>query len=82
MFAALLPTMFIQFTTLHYQKRDLVPDAPFLSSSAMVNLKFNLTQSIDYRVLGGKLPHKIVNLMFTITSENNKLTVLWGESTF
>ena len=29
-------------------------------------------------VLESQLPHKIVNLLFTITYQNNKLTILWG----
>ena len=31
-------------------------------------------------VLESQLPHKIVNLLFTITSQNNKLMILWGIS--
>ena len=33
-------------------------------------------------VLESHLLHKIVNLMSTSTSQNNKLTVIWGELTF
>ena len=29
-------------------------------------------------VLESQLPHKIVNLLFTITNENIKLKFLWG----
>ena len=32
----------------------------------------------DPALLESQLPHKIVNLLFTITNRNIKLTVLWG----
>ena len=38
----------------------------------------HLTECIYQLVLESQLPHKIVNLLFTITSCNIKLTVLWG----
>ena len=35
-----------------------------------------LTQCINQTVLENQLPHKIVNLLFNITHQNHKLTVL------
>ena len=37
-----------------------------------------LTECIYSLVLESQLTHKIVNLLFTITNSNIKLTVLWG----
>ena len=37
-----------------------------------------LTECIYSLVLESQRPHKIVNLLFTITNEDIKLTVLWG----
>ena len=37
-----------------------------------------LTKCIYQLALEIHLPHKIVNLLFTITNSNTKLTVLWG----
>ena len=39
---------------------------------------FYLTDCIYELVLESQLPHKIVNIMFTITNQNTELTVLWG----
>ena len=41
-------------------------------------LVFNLTEFIYQLDLESQVPHKIVNLLFTITSENTELVVLWG----
>ena len=38
--------------------------------------RFHLTERIYELVLESQLPHKIVNLLFTITNQNNELTVL------
>ena len=44
--------------------------------------KFAHTNMISHTVLikwfRSQLPHKIVNLLFTITYNNNNLTILWG----
>ena len=37
-----------------------------------------LTQCVDYMILGRQLLRKIVDLLFTIASGNNKLNILWG----
>jgi len=37
-----------------------------------------LAEKIYEFFLPSQLPHKIVNLLFAITSQNMKLTVLWG----
>ena len=37
-----------------------------------------LTESLYQLVLESQLPHKIVNLLLTITNQNIKSTVLWG----
>jgi hypothetical protein len=37
-----------------------------------------LPQCIDQMVFESHPPHKIVNLLFTVTHPNNKLTILWG----
>ena len=37
-----------------------------------------LTQSTYQLVVESQLPHKIVNLLFTITHRNIKLTAMWG----
>ena len=37
-----------------------------------------LTECINEMVLGSQLPHKIVDLLFTIAHSNNYFTVLWG----
>ena len=36
-----------------------------------------LTERIKQMVLGSQLHYKIVNLLFTITNQNNRLTVVW-----
>jgi len=36
------------------------------------------TEWIYQSLLGGQLPDKTVNLLFTITNPNIELTVLWG----
>ena len=41
-------------------------------------LEFHLTECINQMVLQGQLPHKIVNLLITVTKQNHKLTILWG----
>ena len=41
-------------------------------------LQVYLTKCIYQLVLESQHPHKIVNLLFTITNSNIKLTVLWG----
>ena len=38
----------------------------------------HLTEGIYQLVVESKLPHKTVNLFFTFTNQNNKLTILWG----
>ena len=35
-----------------------------------------ISHNINQMVLESKLPHKIVNFLFTVTNSNNKLTVL------
>ena len=40
--------------------------------------KLYLTECIYWLALESQPPHKIVNLLFTITGENVKLTILWG----
>ena len=37
-----------------------------------------LTDCIYELVLESQLPHRIVNLLFTITNQNIQLTILWG----
>ena len=37
----------------------------------------HITECIAYVVLESQLPHKILNLLFTITNKNNK-SILWG----
>ena len=32
----------------------------------------------NYMILESQLPHQIVDLLFTITHQNNKSTILWG----
>ena len=44
-------------------------------------LGFDLTEYIDH-FLESQLPHKIVNLLFTVTDWDNKLTILWGSGNF
>ena len=39
--------------------------------------EFYLTYCVDDMVLESHLHHKIVNSLFAITGENNKLTILW-----
>ena len=41
------------------------------------SLQVYLTQCIDQMVSESQLPHKIVNLLFTIINQNIKLTILW-----
>ena len=43
---------------------------------------FHLTECIIKMISESQLSHKSVNLLFTITHQNNKLTVLWGGVTF
>ena len=38
----------------------------------------HITECIDSMVLEGQLPHKIVNLLFTVANSHSKLTALWG----
>ena len=38
----------------------------------------DLTECIHLVVLESQLPHKIANLLFSITNQNIELTVLWG----
>ena len=38
----------------------------------------HLTECINQTILENELPHKIVNLLFTVTDQNIKLTILWG----
>ena len=45
-------------------------------------LDSDLAQSVNSMILESHPPHKIVNLLFTITDANNKMTVLWGALTF
>jgi hypothetical protein len=40
--------------------------------------QIHLTECVNRMVLESQLPHKIVNLLFTITNQDNKLTILWG----
>ena len=42
----------------------------------------HLTECINQMVLESQLPHNLVNLFFTITTENNISTVLGGGVTF
>ena len=41
-------------------------------------VRMYLTECIYQLVLESQLPHKIVNMLFTITYQMIKLTVLWG----
>ena len=41
-------------------------------------VQIHLTECVNSLVLESHLPHKIVNLSFTIAYQNIKLTVLWG----
>ena len=49
-----------------------------IRSTAVVRLRFYLTLCIYQLLLESQLPPKIVNLLFTITHQNAKLTILWG----
>ena len=42
----------------------------------------DLTKCINWMVLESQLPHKIVNVLFTITNQNNMLTILLEGLTF
>ena len=44
-----------------------------LDAGADVQVCVSIPQDLE-----SQLPHKIVNLLFTITHQNNKLTILWG----
>jgi hypothetical protein len=37
-----------------------------------------LSKCISRMILGSQLPPKIVNFLFTVTSQKNEWTVLWG----
>ena len=43
-----------------------------------VVIETHLTECIHYMALKSQLPRKIVNLLFTITNQNDRLTVLLG----
>ena len=51
----------------------LTPGRPSLASRGN-----RISQCIHSMVLESQLPHKTVNLLLTITTRNNKLTILWG----
>ena len=50
-------------------------DAPCIPDPAA---RSQLTECIDEMASASQLPHKIVNLLFAITNEDNRLTNLWG----
>ena len=56
------------------------PEPHFIGSRELPHscAKSYLTQCNHQSVLGSQLPHKVVNLLFTITDENVKLAVLLG----
>ena len=39
---------------------------------------FEVQDDLEKIMLESELPHEIVNLLFTIPNQNNKLMVLWG----
>ena len=49
-----------------------------LTDAELVRLLAYLTECIYQLVLESQLPHKLVNLLFTITYQNIKLMVSWG----
>ena len=41
-------------------------------------VRSHLTECVHQLVLESQLPHKTVNLLLTITNQDDNLTVLWG----
>ena len=48
-----------------------------LAEVRVFSLHSHLTELTYEMVSESQLPHKVVNLLFTFTDENNKFTVLW-----
>ena len=48
------------------------------SDAASVGVHTYLTDCMNQRVSESQLPHKLVNLLFTIAYQDNTLTILWG----
>ena len=57
-------------------------DPPLDETDSTDAEEVHLTQFIYLLVLESRLPHKIINLLFTITNKNIKLTDFVGELTF
>ena len=55
-----------------YQVPESGRQGPILAFAATLDLSI-----ADFGFLESQLPHKIVNLILQLVTENNKLTVLW-----
>ena len=60
------------------EERKLTREALVRATVDSPGQRFDPKQCIHEMVLESQLPHRVVNLLFTITNENNKLTMLWG----
>ena len=60
------------------ERHLLVPKQPFRAVIPTEPIRTHLTECTIQMVLESHIPRKIENLLFTITNQNNELTVLWG----
>ena len=49
----------------------------YATREAVAKVHFHLKECIYQMVLESQLPHKVVNLLFTVANQNNKWTILW-----